>query len=230
MIESNRQFAIFGNFNAINFDNLNLFDDFKEKYKLNLSALTEIPEPINQPQQPSIINFSTGPAISRPCFKSSDNNIIIFLGSSRINIEQKEQSVETYDVFNFFALEFLKILKEKFEININRLAINGQLATDKLDLVKPNTFFKPSKVYSETPDEWNFKTNSKELDKSLNCMLNKIANYGRGIYVNSSNEVKEMLIISYDINTCIDTTKDFSYEDILTFNKIGVTYRNYFLN
>lgn len=224
-MEQTRQFVIFGNFTKINFENLNKFAVFKEKYSFQIDAQPDMPNIlVNQPVVQNNVQI-------RPVFKTADNNTIIFFGSSRIHIEQVNSTIDSYNDFNHLALELVFTICSQFELSINRLAINGTLIvrdTDKINSLY-KMFFNENKIFTPNSDEWQFRVNDKEFIEKINSDVNKIIFLNRA-KINDSNNLSDLLTISYDYNTQVNLKNNFQSNQINDFNVLALEYRNKIIN
>ena len=213
-MEQSRQFVIFGNFATINFENIVDLHELKEKYSFQIDA------------QPEAQNPSTGQMIIRPVFKSSDNKTIVFFGTSRIHVQQKDETVESYDAFNALSLELLTSIWSTFNLTVNRIAINGNvLIKDSKKMSEIfSIIFKENVFFKTQSDEWQFRINDKEYVDNLNCEVNKIISFNT---VAASNPAKQnsMLVLSYDYNTRINNNNNFEIEQLNVFNNFAKKFR-----
>lgn len=229
MQEKNRQFVIFGNFNSINFDNLEKLKDLKERYGFQTTAVPDISEiPINNNMGRINVNGLSVPNLNiRPAFQSEDKRKTIFFGSSRIHIEEIDTNSDTYEEFNRISFEIIELIIQKMEVKINRVAINGQLVyTDEKMMQEIYTsLFKTSFVYGESSEEWQFRVVTSEPNDELNIGINKIATYVRGTSFDDKGNPNQVLVAGYDFNTRLETYKTFDLKEIKLFNKLGCEYR-----
>lgn len=224
-MEQTRQFVIFGNFSKINFENLNKISDFKQKYSFQIDAQPDMPnvsvkQPIVQENLPI-----------RPVFKSLDGKTIIFFGSSRIHVQQINSKIDSYQDFNKLALEMIKAITLQFELSINRLAINGTLIVKNEEKINElyKMFFKENGIFSSDSDEWQFRVNDKEFIEEINSGINKIIFLNR-TKINESNSTSDVLLVSYDYNTQINSNNKFQMSQIEKFNIFAQDYREKIIN
>ncbi len=230
MKEAKRQFVVFGNFNTISLNNINLLDDIKNQFGLQINALPDIISPNQMGIQP--VFFQSVPSVSiRPVLQSEDKKTSIFFGSSRLHVEQLEQDVETYDEFFSIALNALNAIYNTYQIKINRIAINGQLLCfDKQDMEKAySKYFKKSDLYGESSNEWQFRINTNKKDEELDCEINQIISFSRNKLFDKVGVLTDALQSAYDYNTKYGLNKLFTIKDIEIFNKKAYEFRKSFI-
>ena len=222
-MEKNRQFVIFGNFAKLTFEDLSVLSDLKNKYNLLMDARLDAQMmPIGQIPQYNIP--------IRPIFKSIDNKILVMFGTSRIFIQQDDDSIYSFDEFVEMSLSIIEHIFKSFEISVNRIAINGSFIindTNKIsDLFKST--FKENRFNQRESDEWYVRINNVEFNHTLNTEINKI------FVLNKCNTIdgfpKDFLALSYDYNTQINNTNLFDFKAIKMFVDIAKVFREYIKN
>lgn len=229
MKEINRQFVIFGNFNAVTFDSVFKLDRIREKYNLSINAMPDIILPPNDRAQK--VSIGIGIPQSRPVFQTPDQKITVFFGTNRIHVEELECDSESYNEYNTMAEEIICEIIQQLNLKVIRVALNGRLFNDDSDWIN-NSFhkiFKPADFYSGNSEEWQFRIGSKEYFSEIDCEVNKIANYTRGIFMDNFRNNQNGVIAGYDINTPPNIERLFTIDEIKIFNKIAQKYRNYFI-
>lgn len=225
MKEQVRQFVIFGNFNSINFENVNVLENVKKQFDFQINGEPDIPtmksfEPIIQQN-----------IVIRPVLKSSSSNFSVFFGTERIHVQELDCSVDTYDEFLTNSLEIIKNICEKYGLIINRIALNGTILIDEKE--KQNAIFSKvlcsNDMFDNNPDECQFRVNKKVFDTILECNINKIFSINKGKII-SPNGPQDIYAISYDYNTEIGTQNNFDLDKINSFSKEGLNYRDKVVN
>ena len=227
MIEKNRQIVIFGNFNGINFDSLVLFSEIKDKYKLQISAMPDIPVEAVKGGTPVIVNAVNNLNI-RPALQSEDKKTTVFFGASRIHIEQLDQTMDSYEQFYGMALEIISDILQKIKVVVNRIAINGQIVNYQQEIMDAayKKIFKKSTLYGDTSDEWQFRITTRENNDKPSCVINKVISYTRGFVFEPTGQAKAVLATVYDFNTKQDLSREFELDEIKEFYTLGCEYRN----
>lgn len=225
MKEINRQFVFFGNFNSIKIDDIADLKELKDEYHFQTSAMPDIIF-ATQPVQPNQIPIMQNLPI-RPLFQTEDKSTTVFFGSTRIHVEQINNDSESFEDFKEMATRILNEVKNKFDLKINRVALNGQLyfsESSKMEKIFADTF-KKSKLHDLKSNEWQARIVTKDFNQSLNCNINKIVFYSRGIFENQ----EEGMISSYDFNTEPGIDKIYNDQEISDFFKLGCEYRRDFI-
>lgn len=236
MKEISRQLVIMGNFNAVTFDSVIKFSELREKYKLQINAMQDIPIaqpiPLGQPMSANRPIASVRvPIVSRPIFQSADKKFNIFFGSNRIHVEELDGDSGEYKYFNKNALEIICDIIKGLELKVNRVALNGSLFNNDIEGIEQafNKVFKKSDLYSGNSDEWQFHIASKDANVRLGCEINKIAAFTRGLFLDNFGKNQNGLIANYDYNTQVNIDKIFTEEEIILFNDLAQTYREQFV-
>ncbi len=223
MIEKQRQFALFGNFKHITFDAI-VESDIRKMFDMLVNSSIDIPD-ITNTTQPS---FQMNPA-ARPLLQSKDGTQSIFVGTSRIHIQQQDDMCEGYEAFMENAIALCTELYTNFDIKPYRLAYNGVFAnfdnntTSHLyDKLFNTTEFTPKKQ----PDEWSVMTNNASKDQKLDATINHVLSIVRqeNILDNSGTPIGP-LTITYDCNTSLSSSKIYSLEDCKRFSTISKDFR-----
>lgn len=227
MQEITRQFVIFGNFKSVTFDDILKLSILKEKYSLTVNAMPDIIQ-IVQP-----IQFGVPPRIpeSRPLLQSADKRISVFFGTERIHVEELDGSSEKYDDYNKMALDIICQVVNQFKLNVNRVALNGQLFNDDKDWMQKafNRTFNKSNLYSDNSEEWQFRVGSKDYESTLGIEVYKITEYVRGVFRDNLNNNRVGVMANYDFNTKIQSDKFFNESEIIQFNKLAQKFRENFI-
>lgn len=236
MKEISRQLVIMGNFNAVTFDSVIKFSALREKYKLQINAMQDIPVaqpiPIGQPIQGNRqITSVRVPIVSRPIFQSADKKFNIFFGSNRIHVEELDCDSGDYKDFNKNALEIICEIIKGLELKVNRVALNGSLFNDDSTWIEQafNRVFKKSDLYSGPSNEWQFHIASKDANAQLGCEINKIAAFTRGLFLDNFGKNQNGLIANYDYNTQVNIDKVFTEDEVRFFNDLAQSYREQFV-
>lgn len=230
MLEMDRQVVIFGNFNAITFNSIEQLSIIAKKYSLQFGAQPDIVfpqpkefvQPIMHPQNQMSIFLP-----SRPVLNSSDGKIIVFLGSSRIHVEQKDADSNSFEEFKSMAIDIICQLLTLFKVSVNRVALNGQFSSDDAGIINKqfDSAFKKSELYNSSSKEWQFRINTIEVDDKLGCELNKIITSSCAPVVSRDGGLNIVLQKMYDYNTRIENNKIFSVEEIKIFIDTAAKYR-----
>lgn len=223
MLEINRQFVIFGNFNSVSFEDIMKLEDIRKEYSLQINFAPDIIVP-----PPAGTRF---PTESRPIFQTADKKFTVFFGTGRIHIEELEGDSESYNSFSQKAIKILNQIKTALNLNISRLAINGQVFDNNQDWINrifQNTF-KTSDFCSEASDEWQFRIRNIENLADFNCYANKIVSYARGSFMDNYGRNRDGLIAGYDYNTQADAKVIFLETDLRKFLELATSYREQFI-
>lgn len=236
MKEYNRQVVIFGDFRSINFDITSKISDLMNKYKLTIIASPDyIPvNNLNGAIQINGLNMLQQPLPyianqMRPILINQDKNLSVFIGTTRIHVEETNAETNSYDKFLSSAQEIIeKIVSVSENIYINRLAINGKFIVDtaeQMDNIYQSTF-KDSVLYGKSSDEFSFRINTKVQSKAIRSEINKIISYNRTSQILPQNELKAIMFVDYDYNTTIKDDARFTVDDLSHIIKEGASFRS----
>ena len=230
MLEMDRQVVIFGNFNAITFNSIEQLNKIAKKYSLQFGAQPDIVLPQSKDFAQPIMLSQNQMSISlpiRPVLNSPDGKIIVFLGSSRIHVEQKAADSNSFEDFKFMAIDIICQLLDLFNVSVNRVALNGQFSSDDAGIIDKqfDSVFKKSELYNSSSKEWQFRINTVEVDNKLGCELNKIITSSCVPVVSREGGLNITLQKMYDYNTRVENNKIFSIEEIKTFIDTATKYR-----
>lgn len=232
MLTERRQFIAFGNFAEISIANISPLNEVVKTYNLSVMALPDVIEPSITANGIQQFTIPAQPVGLRPAFQSEDKQTTIFLGTSKVYIEQVDKSVDSFPDFIKMSVNLITDIINRYSVTINRVAINGQLsgyaqeARDKL-YVK---FFNKTALYGDVSDEWQFRINTKVNVEELNCEINKIVSFNRGEFIINNRIVPDMLFSVYDFNTKRGIDKLFNLEDINKFIELGNVFRETIVN
>lgn len=165
---------------------------------------------------------------NRPFIKNINNGSIIMFGSSRMDVklddmESNTNPIEYRDGFftDFFQnnIPFLKKIKNTFDLNVNRLAVNIYLSSKNNEIVN---ILKKIDFYGDS-NKYNVRMDKKHKFNKLNHDINVISNL-------VSAESSSMIFCTLDINTVINDTSKFNDEDIDIFFEEGFKLSNIIIN
>lgn len=165
---------------------------------------------------------------NRPFIKNIDNGSIIMFGSSRMDVKLDDiepntnRIIEYSDDFftDFFQnnIPYLKKIKNTFDLNVNRLAINLYLSSQNNKVVN---ILKKIDFYSNS-NKYNIRMDKKHKFNKLNHDINVISNL--------ISDESGSIICTLDINTVINNTSKFDDADIDIFFKEGFSLSNIIIN
>ena len=229
MLEMDRQVVIFGNFNVITFNSIEQLNIIAKKYSLQFGAQPDIVLPQSKDfVQPIMLSQNQmSIPLPRPVLNSSDGKIIVFLGSSRIHVEQKDADSNSFEEFKSMAIDIICQLLTLFNVSVNRVALNGQFSSGDAGIIDKlfDSVFKKSELYNSSSKEWQFRINTVEVDNKLGCELNKIITSSCVPVVSREGGLNIILQKMYDYNTRVENNKIFSIEEIKTFIDTATKYR-----
>lgn len=232
MKELIRQIVVFGNFNKFDFSSINKFSDFISEHNLTMNAAPDYNAVSANGQIEITIGFANqNPVSMRPVFYNADRTLSIFIGTTRIHIEQANQNVDTYNDFTALAYSFFEQIFKDDSNLINRIAVNGKFV-QKQEEINNNIFaeiFNKSDLYGECSNEFSFRVNTNIYSDKLDSNLNQIISYSKTFEI-ENNEKLPIQIIDYDYNTVIDETKTYSIEQINILIEEAKVYREKILN
>ena len=212
MKEIKREFAMFGNFDKIDF---NYVISLKEKLSnFGFSKIDGI-------QELKIINQQNNKQpVTRPQLSTNENELSIYFGSSRINIDQFKTDTNI-DEFIYMVKEFVNIIFKDSEISVNRLALNANLQFSPDESQKViKKFFNTSELYP-TIDEVSFLINSVEHKEELKNKVNKIFSFQK---------INNNMDGAFDYNTFVLNDRKYTIDDATNFINLAVQYREAFFN
>ena len=223
MVEKDRQLVIFGNFERISFESIGALVNLKDQFGLSLGGQEEERQIQPNAVQPIIQTFA--PPSIRPVLRSNDGKFVVFFGTKRIHIEEKESNSLDYITFIEKARSIIITIITTFSITVDRMAINGTLFSNDNGFILQtfSRFFKNNDLSRQDMDDWAFRINNKGHE-SYRWQLNRIV---------SSQLRKEMisniptncLYLSYDYNT-IPNQGLFTVEDLNNFINAGIEFRH----
>ena len=235
MKEYNRQIVIFGDFKSIGFNISNQMLDCINKYDLELDAAPDYisNNGINGVIQINNINLMQQlPFVSqsmRPVLTTKDKNFSVFIGTTRIHVEENNSEIELYNNFIDKAKEIIsEIISKNEDCFINRLALNGKIVLEDINemtKIYSNTF-KESELYGTESDEFSFRINTKINSNKVNSEINKIISYNRTNEILPNNETKPIIMIDYDYNTIRNENSRFNLEQLNYLIEEGIEFKS----
>jgi|GEM_PF-6203618 hypothetical protein len=232
MEELVRQVVAFGDFKSIGFEVINQLNDIIKKYDMVLEATQDFSTRIERGNR---VVFEVGvgqpvPTIPqiRPVLVSKTRNFCVFIGASRIHVEERNASADTYEDFLTKAKEIFKDIIDRFSaIVINRIAINGKAVSRDIEKMKKvySATFKESELYGTESNEFSFRINTIVQSQALNKSMNKIVEVNRVTEIDTNNKQQPSMFIDYDYNTVENIENTFSYDDIELLITEGIELR-----
>lgn len=236
MVELVRQVVAFGDFKTIGFEALNKFNEFIEKYSLSVEAAQDISFKEDIPPAGVQIRFDQPlPFIrqARPILINKSNTINIFLGTTRMHVEQRNADTETYLQFLDFAKEFFCLVSSSIaDVSINRIAVNGKLLIEDLSKMDDlySLTFKESNLYGKRSDEFSFRINTVIDSTALNAKINKIISVARITENQPDSQPKPLMFIDYDYNTIDNKEYRFDFSQMSMLITEGIDFKTKVIN
>ena len=233
MKEKLKEFALFGNFNSIDYAIANDISVQLKDYEFKLNGFNGI---VQTPVPPSVDAISLQNAMPnailtsqpRPALLAEDGKLRITFGVSRINIDSAIENTENITKFIDLINSVAKYILNITNTTVNRIALNGQIAIDRTekDVSFFDKFYKMTSIY-DSDDELDFRINSKKFSEKLGCRINRITTIHKSD-INIGIR-KQAIILMYDYNTETNLAKSFSMVDINSFMDESVEFRELFI-
>ncbi len=235
MKELNRQVVIFGDFNSIGFEINPQLSSIMKRLNLTMDASPDINQanningvlPIDQINNfiPPIVNVPK----MRPLLTTKNRQFSVFIGINRIHVEQLNTDTVTYEDFLSEAKNILaSVLSESSNTFINRLAVNGRVLLEDLDIMNKKYIetFKPSNLYGDISNEFSYRINTIEKCEKLNRNVNKIIACNRTNEVLPEKKVRPIMLIEYDYNTVVQEEDRYNLDDLDSLIAVAIDFKN----
>lgn len=215
MKEIKRQFALFGNFTKVDFDYvIKLRNELADFGLIKVGGAPDINIAINNfPLNNTTLNI-------RPQLSNLENDIVVFWGTSRINIDQINIMDDSLEQYKSLIQKIISLIFSDNDFSVNRIALNGNIEFESQNIQSLfEKFIKKSSLYSSL-DEVGFRINSCIFDQNINNSLNRIITVQ-----NNGNKITGL----YDYNTKVLNDRKYSIEDVQHFINSALKYRDMFL-
>ena len=216
MKEIKREFALFGNFTKVDFDYvIKLRDELINFGLTKVGGAPDVSMTINNFPMTNTTSFNVRPQLS-----NIENNIVIFWGSSRINIDLNNISDDSLEEYKSLIKKIISLIFSDDDFSVNRIALNGNIELESQNIQSLfEKFLRKSNLYSSL-DEVGFRINSCIFDQNLNNLINRIITLQ-----NNGNKITGL----YDYNTKVLNDRKYSMEDVQHFMNSALKYRDTFL-
>ncbi len=230
MKELNRQVVIFGDFKSIGFEIKPELSAIMKRLSLSMDATPDFIQPQNVPIE-QINNFVPpimGAPKMRPLLTTKNRQFSVFIGTSRIHVEQFNTDTNSYNDFLFEAKNLLSSILKGSSTFIDRLAVNGRVLFEdetKMDEIFKSTF-KSSNLYGNSSNEFSFRINTVEKCEKLGMDANKIIAYERTNEVALNNHFRPIMFVDYDYNTVIQSEIKYEIDDLDKLVEVAIEFKN----
>ena len=229
MKEQLKEFALFGNFNSIDYTVANNISVQLKEYDFRLNGFNEMVQTPISPLAADLTseNVLQGAILTpqpRPALLADDGKLRITFGVSRINIDSTIDSIEDTAKFIDLVKRVANNILSIGNVSVNRIALNGRIAIERneKDISFFDKLYKKTSIY-DTDDELDFRINSKKISVDLGCRINRITTIHKSDF--NVGTQKQAVLLMYDYNTDISIAKSFSIKDIESFIKESIEFR-----